>query len=215
MRQIDQTDFLVRTTAARVVQALAPRLSESKAPTALKKILQEIERDTAADTQLALAKAVQGLPVKLSEAQGLALQPILRLTGEETSTYDLAARAEIVQVLAPKLHQAHVQAALEAVLRHINRLQMEGTTEYSSQSALGALFQAVQALAPKLNETQAQLALAPLLKQIGQKGAVGINDPLKALPQVLQALAPMLSETQTQAALALLVEQPGMTYFSN
>ena len=136
----------------------------------------------------ALAKALQALPAKLTEAQASqALDPVLKQIGQTTDPDALRALAAALQALAPKLTEAQASQALDPVLKQIGQT----TDPY----ALQALAEALQALAAKLTEAQASQALDPVLKQIGQT-----TDPsaLRALAQALRALAPKLSDAQAR-----------------
>jgi len=108
----------------------------------------------------------------------------------------LAALAEVLQALAPKLPEPQAQQALIPLLEWIGKTSYDDTRR--------ALARAVTALVAKLAEAQAAQALASLLQQIGEQTK---PDALGALAQVAQALA--ATETAAQEAFVSLLPQIG------
>src|SRR4051794_39449091 len=90
----------LRTVA---VQALAPKLSQAQALTALESLLRRIaETTTTTVDPQEVTVAVQALAPKLSEAQTqAAFAPLLQKIGETTNYDPLRNLFEVVQVLAP------------------------------------------------------------------------------------------------------------------
>jgi TIR domain len=164
-------------------------------------VLKQIGQTTNPNALLALARAVQALPVKLTEAQAShALDPVLKQIGQTTNPFALLALARAVQALPANLTEAQALQALDPVLKQID----QPTIPY----AVLLEAQALQALAAKLTEAQASQAVDVVLKRIGPT-----TDPMAlwALAEALKALPAKLTEAQASQAVDVVLKRIGQT----
>jgi ribosomal protein S7 len=133
-----------------------------------------------------------------------ALEPVLDAIGKTTDSDALAALAQAVKALAPRLTAEQAQAALGRVLDALGK-----TTD---SDALAALAQAVEALAPALTAGQAQAGFGRVLDALGKTTD---SDALAALARAVKALAPRLTAEQAHATLGRVLDAIGKTTASN
>jgi hypothetical protein len=170
------------------------KLTESQVQQGLYPLLQQIGSTTHLAALQALAKAVQTLSCKFTEAQ--AQEAFAKILGQ-IGTSDLAtlqALAKALQALAAKLTEAQAQQALDPILQYIGQ-----TTDLVTHQALAEAF---QALTTNSTEAQAQQALDQVLQQIGQTTN---SSALQALARGLGALGTKLTDAQALQSLLVAV----------
>jgi hypothetical protein len=153
-------------------------------------VLKLISQTTDPDALQALARTIEALAPRLTDAQATqALDPILKQIGQTNNPFVFQVIAEAIKALAPKLTDTQAAQALDPILKQMGR-----TTDAATVRALAG---ATKTLASGLTDAQAAQALDPILKQIGQTTDASA---LEALAKATEALAPRLKLEQARKA---------------
>ena len=169
----------------------SPTFGHSSAAVGL--ILTAIERDTEPDDLRNLARALQAMPVKLTDQQAQAVVGSI-IAAIQQETADLSSLEQvwgILEGLPAKLVDGQSQEDLSPFL---DLIKSNGSDE------IKALAQALQAVPAKLTDAQAQAVIAPLLAAMNPTA-----NPfaLLVLAQGLQAMPVKVAGTQAQASVSI------------
>jgi hypothetical protein len=162
--------------------------------------LQQLGETTDPDALQALAKALQALPAKLSEAQAQqALGPLLEQIGKTTDRDALRALAQALQAMAPKLTEAQAQQAFTLA---VSSLAWAATEEEAVDWARAAV-----ALLPSTANQANQSETRTLISAILYPPAAGpATEVLLDALRARHADAPA-KEAGTEASLAWVAEK--------